>query len=89
MNLTVLGIIGQWLTEEIEYKEKVLEFRELRGRYSGDSLVVAVEERLLELGLEKLFAITDDNAINNKRMALHLHRRLAVHEGNNILGQGS
>jgi hypothetical protein len=68
--LPIIGIIGHWLTEEFEYREKVLEFKELRGPHSGENLAAAVHELLIELDLEqKLISITGDNASNNESMA--------------------
>ncbi|KAK9368186.1 hypothetical protein V1509DRAFT_640072 [Lipomyces kononenkoae] len=33
----------RWLTEEFEYREKVLEFKQLHGPHSGENLAAAVE----------------------------------------------
>jgi hypothetical protein len=51
-HLLILGIIGHWLTESFDYQEKVLEFKELSGPHSGENLAAAVEDMLMELGLE-------------------------------------
>jgi hypothetical protein len=77
-HLPILYIIGHWVTEEFEYREKVLlEFTELRGAHSGENLAVAVRTTLRELDLEyKLTAITGDNASNNEVMASELFNTL-------------
>lgn len=38
-HLPILGVIGHWLTEEFEYREKALEFKELHGPHSGENLL--------------------------------------------------
>jgi hypothetical protein len=75
--LPILCIIGHWLTDEFEYREKMLEFTELPGVHSGENLAAAVEALLMELCLEpKLMAITGDNATNNETMATELYQSL-------------
>ena len=37
--LPILGVIGHWFTEEFEYREKALEFKDLHGPHSGENLV--------------------------------------------------
>jgi hypothetical protein len=76
-HLPILGIIGHWLTESFDYRERVLEFKELLGPHSGENLAAAVEEMLTELNLErKLITITGDNASNNERMVSELSQNL-------------
>ena len=76
-HIPILGVIGHWLTEEFEYREKVLEFKELRGPHSGENLAAAIQALLIELNLErKLLSITGDNASNNERMAVELFNSL-------------
>ncbi|ODQ74594.1 hypothetical protein LIPSTDRAFT_70264, partial [Lipomyces starkeyi NRRL Y-11557] len=49
-NLPILGVIGHWVTEDFQYREKVLDFKELQGSHSGENLAAAVEGTLrLEL----------------------------------------
>ena len=56
---------------------RILDFTELHGIYSGENLAAAVEALLVELYLEsKLIAITGDNTSNNKAMAYELHESL-------------
>jgi hypothetical protein len=77
-HLPILGVIGHWLTEEFEYRERVLEFTELQGAHSGENLASAVENMLVELSLEhKLISITGDNASNNEAMASELYFSLS------------
>ncbi|KAK9241907.1 hypothetical protein V1506DRAFT_509965 [Lipomyces tetrasporus] len=88
-SLPVLGIIDHWLTEEFDYREKVLEFKELHGPHSGENLATAVEEVLIELDLEhKLLSIAGDNASNNERMALMLSESLQTKCETNPLCRG-
>lgn len=88
-HLPILGIIGHWLTESFDYQEKVLEFKELSGPHSGENLAAAVEDMLMELGLEqKLITITGDNASNNERMVSHLSQSLRQKLGINPLFRG-
>ncbi|KAJ5742343.1 hypothetical protein N7533_011752 [Penicillium manginii] len=77
-HLPILGIIGHWLTDEFEYRERLLEFAELQGSHSGENLAIAVENMLIELSLEdKLISITGDNASNNEAMASELYFSLS------------
>lgn len=88
-HLPILGIIGHWFTDCFGYQEKVLEFKELLGPHSGENLAVAVEEMLVELGLEyKLITITGDNASNNERMVSCLSQNLRQKLGVNPLFHG-
>ncbi|RKF54386.1 hypothetical protein GcM3_209025 [Golovinomyces cichoracearum] len=36
----ILGVIGYWLTADFEYREAVLDFKELSGVHSGDNMAV-------------------------------------------------
>ena len=57
--------------------EKILEFTELYGPYSGENLAAVVRAMLLELNLEdKLLIISNNNVINNEDMALQLSYNL-------------
>ncbi|OQD74710.1 hypothetical protein PENANT_c169G07139 [Penicillium antarcticum] len=81
-HLPILGIIGHGLTDEFEYRERLLEFAELQGIHSGENLSIAVENMLIELGLEdKLSSITGDNASNNEAMASELFLSLSDRPG--------
>lgn len=91
-HISILNIVGHWLTDEFEYREKVLEFTELRGPHSGEDLAAAVEGLLVELNLDrKLLSITGDKASNNERMVLQLFQNLQKICGTNPLfcGLGS
>ena len=50
-SLPVLAIVGHWLTEKFEYRQKILEFTELQGAHSGENLAATVETCLVELDL--------------------------------------
>ncbi|KAK9369639.1 hypothetical protein V1509DRAFT_618662, partial [Lipomyces kononenkoae] len=72
-HLPIIGMIGHWVTNEFEYRERVLDFKEIYGTHSGENLADAVETTLVELGLErKLITITGDNASNNETLASEL-----------------
>ena len=61
-----------------DYLERVLEFAELKGAYSGENIAHAVYNLLSELHLEsKLITITADNASNNKAMVSILETLLS------------
>ena len=89
--LSILGVVGHWLTPNFEYKEKLLEFAELPESESGDDMALMLDGTLVELGLEeKLVAITGDNASNNGRMADQLETILANRSaGRSLRFQGS
>jgi hypothetical protein len=73
----ILGVIGHWLTEDFEYRERVLEFREIIGVHSGENMAEMVADVLKELDIErKLLTITGDNASNNETMVSDLFCRL-------------
>ena len=85
-HIPILGVIDHWLTEEFEYREKVLEFKELHGPHSGENLAAAIQALLVELNLErKLLSITGDNASNNERMVLELFDSLQKTYGTDSL----
>ncbi|OGE46980.1 hypothetical protein PENARI_c080G05268 [Penicillium arizonense] len=87
-HIPILGVIGHWLTEDFDYREKVLEFKELYGPPSGEYLAAAIQALLVELNLErKLLSITD-NASNNERMAIQLCDNLKNSSGTNSLFRG-
>ncbi|KAJ6001200.1 hypothetical protein N7481_001609 [Penicillium waksmanii] len=87
-NISIIAIIGHWLTPEFTYKQKALEFAELDGAHSGENLAHAVFNMLLELDLQtKLLTITGDNASNNEAMVSLLYDLLPP--GSQFHGLGS
>ena len=77
-HLSILAIIGYWLTEDFEYKERVLEFTEIQGEHSRENLAEIVESLLIELNLEsKLLTITADNTSNNETLYFTLYENLS------------
>ncbi|KAJ5994681.1 hypothetical protein N7481_001658 [Penicillium waksmanii] len=85
-HIPILAVIGHWLTEEFEYQERVLEFKELHGPHSGENLAAAIQALLIELNLErKLLSITGDNASSNERMAVQLYDSLQKTYGTDSL----
>src|SRR5450432_3197781 len=68
-DISILVVIGHWLTEDFVYKERVLEFAEIEGPKSGENMAGIVLELLQELDIEsKVITITSDNASNNETM---------------------
>jgi hypothetical protein len=68
-DISILAVIGYWLTEDFVYKERVLEFAEIEGPKSGENIAGIVLELLQELDIEsKVITITSDNASNNETM---------------------
>ena len=52
-HIPILGVIGHWPTEEFDYREKVLESKELHGPHSGEDLAAAIQALLVKLNLER------------------------------------
>lgn len=76
--LSIIAVIGHWLTSNFEYKEWILEFSEIQGDHTGENLAESVENMLIELNLElKLLTITADNASNNEALCDYLYRNLS------------
>jgi hypothetical protein len=88
-HLPSLGIIGHWLTDDFQYRENVLDFKELNGSHRGENLAAAVEATLMELELErKLITITGDNASNNETMISTLYESLQMKHGSFLVASG-
>ncbi|OXV05588.1 hypothetical protein Egran_06644 [Elaphomyces granulatus] len=68
-DVSILAIIGHWLSEDFIYKEAVLEFAEIEGAKTGENMGGMVLDLLQELNIEtKLLSITGDNASNNETL---------------------
>ncbi len=77
-HLSILAIIGHWLTEDFEYRERLIEFKEIIGPHTGENMAEIVEDTLVELGIEgKLLTITADNATNNETLCTFLESNLS------------
>jgi hypothetical protein len=73
----IFAIIGHWVTPTFDEREEVLEFVEVKGSHTGETLAIVVEGLLIELKLkQKLFTITGDNAGNNGTLCDALFRIL-------------
>lgn len=73
----MLGVIGHWLTADFQYHERVLEFTEIHGIYSGENIAEILHITLAELRIEhKLLTITADNATNNESLLSELYLNL-------------
>ena len=72
-----LGIIGYWITENFEYRERVLDFKEIKRIHTGQNMAEILGAVLEEFKLEtKLLAITTDNASTNETMVNQLDQSL-------------
>ncbi|KAN0079116.1 Ribonuclease H-like domain containing protein, partial [Elaphomyces granulatus] len=68
-DVSILAVIGHWLSEDFVYKEVVLEFAEIEGTKTGENMGGMVLDLLQELNIEtKLLSITGDNASNNETL---------------------
>ena len=68
-DISILGVIGHWLTEDFIYKERVLEFAEIEGPKSRENMAGIILDLLQELDIEcKVISITGDNASNNETL---------------------
>jgi len=68
-NVSILAVIGYWLTEDFVYNEAVLEFAEIEGSKTGENMGGMVLDLLKELDIEsKLLSITADNVFNNETL---------------------
>lgn len=73
----MLGVIGDWLTSDLQYRERVFEFTEIHGIHSGANMAEVLQTLRTELRIEhKLLTIAADNAINNKCLLSELYRNL-------------
>jgi hypothetical protein len=76
-NISFLGIIRHWLTEDFIYKERVLEFTEIEGLKTRENMAAIVIDLLQELDIEcKVITITGDNASNNETLMDGVESRL-------------
>jgi hypothetical protein len=68
-DISILAVIGHWLTEDFVYKERVLEFIEIDRAKSRENIAGIVIELLQELDInDKVISITGDNASNNETL---------------------
>jgi hypothetical protein len=75
--LSILGVIGYWITPEFEKREKLLEFTKIRGPHSGENLAETLLVMLHELEIApKLLTITAENAGNNGTLCDFLQTEL-------------
>jgi hypothetical protein len=75
--LSILGVIGYWITLDFEKREELLEFTEIYGSHSGENLAETLLVMLKELEIVlKLLTITADNAGNNGTLCDFLQTEL-------------
>ncbi|OXV08998.1 hypothetical protein Egran_03239, partial [Elaphomyces granulatus] len=73
----ILAVIGHWTTPEFEKKEALLEFTEIHGPHSGESMTEILLAMLEDFRIApKLLTITGDNAGNNGTLCNYLHSEL-------------
>lgn len=78
--LSILAVIGHWITPQFAYQVRLLLHREVSGIHSGENLAAMIYDMLVEFNLcGKLLTITADNASNNKSMVEELARLLQGH----------
>jgi hypothetical protein len=71
--LIVPGISCQWIDENWELQQVLLDFKEFPSPHTGENMAKHVVDTLEFYGIvEKLFCVTTDNATNNSTMTLHL-----------------
>ena len=76
-HIPVFAIIGHWITPNYVKKEALFEFQALKGVHSGENIAGITLGTLDRLDvLQKLLAITADNASNNDTLVEHLHHQL-------------
>ena len=65
------------MDKSFKLHEALLDFKQVKGRHTGDALGVVLHNILTEFGLcEKLLCITSDNASNNHRLCRMFQRLL-------------
>jgi hypothetical protein len=75
--IPVFAIIGYWITPNYVKKEAPFEFQALQGVHSSENMAGITLGTLNRLDiLQKLLAITADNASNNDTLVEHLHHQL-------------
>lgn len=76
--LSIIAVIGHWITPSFERREALLDFVELPGPHSGENMAAVVLAMLHELNIApKLLTITGDNAGNNGTMCDTLYAELS------------
>ena len=72
-----MAVTGYYIDENWQYKEVLLGFEPLTGTHSGPNLAVILR-RMLEKHdiLDRVFALTTDNASNNTTLAKSLEELL-------------
>lgn len=76
-HIPVFAIIRHWITLNYVKKEALFEFQALKGVHSGENIAGITFGALNRLGvLQKLLAITVDNALNNDMLVKHLYDQL-------------
>lgn len=81
-NLSFLGIVAYYITDDWEFKETLVAFHPLSGKHSGHSLADLVFKTLKEYGLTKsILTITGDNATSNDTLASRLADLLTEENG--------
>jgi len=73
-HIPVFAIIWHWIKPNYVKREAFLEFQALKRVHSGENIAGITFKTLDELGvLQKLLAITAENALNSDTLVEHLH----------------
>ena len=72
-----MAITGYFIDEDWVYREVLLGFKPLQGKRSGQNLSSVLFDKLRQYGIDqRLFAITTDNASNNKTLMTALQQAI-------------
>jgi len=72
-----LAIKGYYINSKWQLRERLLDFRPMRGRHTGESMAREVHEVLASTNTtKKLLAITCDNASSNKALTQNVEESL-------------
>jgi hypothetical protein len=76
-HIPVFAVISHWISPNYTKREALFEFTALKGVHSGENMAGITFGSIDQLGvLQKLLAITADNALNNDTLVEHLHHQL-------------
>jgi hypothetical protein len=76
-HIPVFAVIGHWITPNYAKRKALFEFMALKGVHSSENMAEITFGSLDQLGvLQKLLAVTADNALNNDTLVKHLHCQL-------------
>ncbi|KAF6175459.1 hypothetical protein GIB67_021949 [Kingdonia uniflora] len=80
-NLGYMVLTAHFVDKDWKLQKKIINFRVLPHPHKGEAIAKAVENCLLEWGIEKVMTITLDNAKNNDSCITELKKRLNKRNG--------